>query len=163
MNAFDPAAWHEFFVGAMGASAALTGLLFVAISINLQEILKFPALPGRAAVSLGVLVSALVVACFGLAPGQSPRTLGVEIAVTGALVTGQAVWVNVGKRDPNDRLAWWVQRFVTVLLPGLALLGGGLSLIAGGGGGLYWVLAATVLSFVVAALNGWVLLVEVLR
>jgi hypothetical protein len=50
-----------------------------------------------------------------------------------------------------------------VLLPGLALLGGGLSLIAGGGGGLYWVLAATVLSFVVAALNGWVLLVEVLR
>jgi hypothetical protein len=49
MTSFDPSAWHDFFVGSMGASAALTGLLFVAISINLEQILKFPNLPGRAA------------------------------------------------------------------------------------------------------------------
>jgi hypothetical protein len=163
MHAFDPLAWHDFFVGSMGASAALTGLLFVAISINLQQILKLPALPGRAAVSLGILVAALIVACFGLTPGLSPVTFGIEVAAVGTLVTTQAVWVNVGKHDPADRVSWRVERFVTVVLPGLAFLGGGCSLIAGGGGGLYWVLAATVAAFVVAALNGWVLLVEVLR
>ncbi len=37
----------------MGASAALLGLLFVAISINLEQILKHRHLPGRAAGTLG--------------------------------------------------------------------------------------------------------------
>ena len=58
---YNPLVWHDFFVGTIGASAALTGLLFVAISINLEQILKYPQLPGRAAATLGVLVSALVV------------------------------------------------------------------------------------------------------
>jgi hypothetical protein len=31
------------------------------------------------------------------------------------------------------------------------------------GGGLYWILAGTVLTFVGATLNAWVLLVEILR
>ena len=54
---YSPLVWHDFFVGTIGASAALTGLLFVAISINLEQILKYPQLPGRAAVTLGVLVT----------------------------------------------------------------------------------------------------------
>lgn len=164
MNAFTPIEWHDFFVGSMGASAALTGLLFVAISINLEQILKFPNLPGRAAGSLGVLVCALVVACFGLAPGQGTQAFGIEVAAAGAVVTFQAIWVSA--RQPGvegDGLAWRVERVLTLLLPGVAFLGGGLSLVAGGGGGLYWILAATVLAFVVSALNAWVLLVEVLR
>ena len=163
MSAFDPNAWHDFFVGSIGASAALTGLLFVAISINLEAILKYPNLPGRAAGSLGVLVCALVVSACGLAPGQSQTALGIEIAIAGSIVAFQAVWVTARKRDPTDQMAWKVERMVTLILPGLAFLGGGLSLIAGGGGGLYWVLAATVLAFVVSAINAWVLLVEVLR
>jgi modulator of FtsH protease len=163
MIGFDPNAWHDFFVGSIGASAALTGLLFVAISINLEAILKYPNLPGRAAGSLGVLVCALVVSACCLAPGQSHDALGIEIAVAGAIVTFQALWATTRTRDPSDRLAWQVERVVTLVLPGLAFLGGGLSLIAGGGGGLYWVLVATVLAFVVSAINAWVLLVEVLR
>jgi hypothetical protein len=163
VSAFDPAAWHDFFVGSMGASAALTGLLFVAISINLEQILKFPNLPGRAAGSLGILVTSLVVAACGLAPGQSLDALGIEIVVAGGAVSLQAVFVSARKRDSSDRTAWQLQRLLALLFPGLAFLGGGLSLIVGGGGGLYWILAATVLAFVVAALNAWVLLVEVLR
>lgn len=164
MTSMDPLAWHDFFVGAMGASAALTGLLFVAISINLEQILKFPNLPGRAAGSLGVLVCALVVSGCGLVPVQHRVALGSEIAVLGAVVTFQALWVTVRAGTPEgDRMAWRVERTLTLLLPGALFLAGGLSLVAGGGGGLYWIFAATALAFIVSAINAWVLLVEVLR
>ncbi len=163
MSGFSPSEWHDFFVGSIGASAALTGLLFVAISINLEQILKFATLPGRAAGSLGVLVCALVVSACGLAPGQRLDVLGTEIMVAGIAVSFQAIWVTTRKREEGDRMASQVQRTVTLLLPGLAFVAGGVSLIVRGGGGLYWILGATVLAFVVAAINAWVLLVEVLR
>jgi modulator of FtsH protease len=163
MTSLDPSAWHDFFVGSMGASAALTGLLFVAISINLQQILKYPNLPGRAAGSLGVLVCALVVACCALAPHQSRVALGTEIAVAGGVVTFQAAWTTLRNPMQGDAYAWRMERLTTLLLPGCLFLAGGLSLLAAGGGGLYWIFAATALAFVVSAINAWVLLVEVLR
>jgi hypothetical protein len=39
MRAYDPATWAAFFTAVTGAAAALTGLLFVAVSINLNHIL----------------------------------------------------------------------------------------------------------------------------
>jgi hypothetical protein len=166
MAAYTTSEWHDFFVGTIGASAALTGLLFVAISINLQQILKYPQLPGRAAGTLGILVCALVVSGFGLAPGQGNRAVGLEILVTGAVVVVQALWVTRRKQDKKEqqgRSSQPVEQLVSMLLPSLAFVAGGLSLIAGGGGGLYWVLSAILLAFVVASLNAWVLLVEILR
>src|ERR1700722_6987557 len=163
MGGYAPADWHEFFNAAAGASAALLGLLFVAISINLKLILEHRHLPGRAAGTLGTLLSVLVVSSFGLAPGQSNRTLGVEVLVTGAVVATQAIWVSVGKRSEGDPLSWTLGNLPLLLFPALALVGGGCSLLAGSGGGLYWVLAGTVLTFVGASVNAWVLLVEILR
>ncbi|HEX3901634.1 MAG TPA: hypothetical protein VH853_02220 [Polyangia bacterium] len=48
MTAYPTAGWESFFVAEVGAAAALTGLLFVAVSINLSKVLAFPQLPGRA-------------------------------------------------------------------------------------------------------------------
>jgi hypothetical protein len=39
MHGYDLAAWDGFFIAVTGAAAALTGLLFVAVSINLDHIL----------------------------------------------------------------------------------------------------------------------------
>jgi hypothetical protein len=50
-----------------------------------------------------------------------------------------------------------------LIVPPLAYIGSGCSLVAGSGGGLYWVLVATVLAFVTASVDAWVLLVEILR
>jgi modulator of FtsH protease len=100
---YSPAQWHEFFVAAIGASAALLGLLFVAISINLEFILKYPHLPGRAAGSLGTLQCALVVWCFGPAPGQSAGALGIEIILIAAVVAVQAVGSRSGSTRPVVR------------------------------------------------------------
>jgi hypothetical protein len=163
VSGYAPADWHDFFDAAAAASAALLGLLFVAISINLKLILEHRHLPGRAAGTLGTLLSVLVVCSFGLAPGQSNRTLGVEILVTGAVVAIQAIRVSVGKRSEGDPLSWTLGNLPILLFPALAFVGGGGSLLAGSGGGLYWILAGTVLTFVAASHNAWVLLVEILR
>jgi modulator of FtsH protease len=52
MHAYSTAGWDSSFVAEVGAPAALAGLLFVAVSINLTRILQFPQLPGRAAETL---------------------------------------------------------------------------------------------------------------
>jgi modulator of FtsH protease len=87
----------------------------------------------------------------------------VEILATGAVVGTQAIWVSVGKRRERDPLSWTLGNLPILLFPPLAFVGGGCSLLAGSGGGLYWVLAGTVLTFVAASVNAWVLLVEILR
>lgn len=160
---YSISAWHDFFIGTIGAAAALTGLLFVAISINLEQILKYPQLPGRAAGTLGILVSDLIVSGFSLAPEQSNRVLGIEIAAVGAIVVAQAALVSHGRESPSEPKSWQIEHLVTLLLPNLSLVVGGISLAAGAGGGLYWVLAAVLLGFVSASINAWVLLVEIKR
>ena len=46
MTAYQPEQWHDMFVAVAvavaGAAAALTGLIFVAVSINLEQVLKYP-------------------------------------------------------------------------------------------------------------------------
>ena len=37
--AYSSEPWHDLFVGVSGAAAVLTGLLFVSLSINLEQIL----------------------------------------------------------------------------------------------------------------------------
>jgi len=52
MRGYDPAAWEPFFTAVIAAAAGLTGLLFVAVSINLDRIIKGGRfLPARAASS----------------------------------------------------------------------------------------------------------------
>lgn len=108
-------------------------------------------------------MSALVVSGFVLAPGQGTRALGIEIAVVGAIVAVQALWVVRGKDAPDEPKSWAVEHLVTLLLPSIAFMIGGVSLLARAGGGLYWVLAGVLLVFVSASINAWVLLVEIKR
>jgi len=83
--AYAPALWTSFFSAEVGASAALTGLLFVAVSINLSKIVALPHLTPRAAKALATLVGILFAASFGLAPGQPREQLGWELVGTGML------------------------------------------------------------------------------
>ena len=79
--------WANFFGAEAGAAASLTGLVIVAISINLSRILSFPQLPGRAIETLVMLVGVLLVSSVGLAPGQPKAALGMEI-----FAIGSAMW-----------------------------------------------------------------------
>jgi modulator of FtsH protease len=48
--------WHTFFSTQAEVSAALTGLVFVALSINLKQILSLPGLADRAGEALLLLL-----------------------------------------------------------------------------------------------------------
>ncbi len=81
--AYDVEAWSDLFVARAGAAAALTGLVFVAVSINIERILALPGVPERALQTLLVLLSVVIVSVFGLAPGQSDTAFGVELSASG--------------------------------------------------------------------------------
>jgi hypothetical protein len=152
------------FVAMAGAAAALTGLIFVAVSINLEQVLKFPALPPRAVETLSVLIGLLVLSVFVLIPGQSLTALGVEMLVLG-LVMGTALLVKRIRlpRAAGQPLTWTVTPVGVILAATLPMAAAGISVLVRGGGGLYWLVAALILGFSGAVLNGWILLVEIHR
>jgi hypothetical protein len=162
--AYDAAPWSNFFFAEVGASAALVGLLFVAVSINLSRIIALPALPGRAFEALAILVLVLFVATFGLVPGQASRTLGIEV-----LGTSLAVWaitVRIQRHapiDPGQPRSWMLSRIIATQTATLPMMIAGISLIVGRGGGLYWTVAGVLASLLAALIDAWVLLVEIQR
>ncbi len=158
-------AWTNFFVAEVGATAALAGLIMVAVSINLQRILAFPQLPGRAAEMLIALVSALIACSFGLMPGQTLRLLGTEITAVGLLMTAAPLVIQARQLPTikSQPVEWWLWRLVVALCTGPPVLIGGLYLVAGASNGLYWVAVGVMLTLAATVWNSWVLLVEILR
>jgi hypothetical protein len=74
--------WHDFFVAQVGATAALTGLLFVAISINLRKILETRYLVDLAGQTLIILTSALCLSSFALFPNVDSAHVRWAMAAT---------------------------------------------------------------------------------
>ncbi len=160
--AYDAEPWHDLYVMTGGAAAALAGLLFVAVSINLDRILAGQGLPRRAGETLALMVSVLVVSVLVLIP-QPRVALALESLLVGGLVFSamlKRVRLHLSFSGPA-----YVRLVPTVILGSFAVpvLVGGVSLLAETGGGLYWFVPAVVLGFVGAVLNAWVLLVEILR
>lgn len=79
MSAYDAGAWHDFFVTAGTGAAALTGLLFVALSIQLDGILGHPEHRFRARGNFFGLTLVMVMALVVLMPSLNRRWLGVGL------------------------------------------------------------------------------------
>jgi hypothetical protein len=165
VTAYDPSEWHDLFVATAGASAALLGLLFVAVSINIERILELEGVPGRALEAMLLLTCVLIVSIAGLVPGQSHVALGLELLLISAVVAAVVVRQPIVVVDESGReVASWKAIRWTVRLAGLVPIAiAGLSLALEAGGGLYWLAAGIVLAIVAAIAGAWVLLVEILR
>ncbi len=162
--------WHDFFLAAAGAAAVLAGLVFVGLSINLDMIMSNPTygLPGRALEALVLLMAVLIATILLLVPAQGMVSAGVEV-----LAVGVADWVfivaiqlrqlrNWHSLEPG--LRWnFVGRVVLGQAATLLFVAAGVAALSWGVDGLYMLVAAVVLSFVVAVAEAWVLLVEIHR
>lgn len=157
-------AWLPFAAAVLGAAAVLVGLIFVALSINLDSLLAQPLLLRRAGSAIVLLMSVLVASLFVLIPHQTGTILGTEligIGLVGATVIGGLLARPLRHIDPAYRahfrqaLGWsWAVQIAYVIC--------GITLIAGVEG-LYWLVAATVIGLCRSILESWVLLVEVKR
>jgi hypothetical protein len=161
--AFDPAGWAGFATAEVGAAAALAGLLVVAISINVTRLLQLPQVVARLAGTLILFGSVLLVGTLLLVPDQGRVALGIEIAAVGAVaafgVFRLAASVRLDRRyRRNALLAHGLARLTAVLI-----VIAGVLCAAGVIGGLYWLVPAVVLAFVVGLANAWVALIEILR
>ncbi len=165
MSGYLASPWSEFSVAVVGAAAALTGLLFVAVSINIEQILAVGALAGRALSTMILFVVPLAVGIVMLVPGQSVTALGLELIGTGVLAGVGLLGVNrpANRGDLEPRSSWLLVRLVPSLTIPVFLVLAGASLIAGVGGGLYWAAPAIVEAFAGGLATVWVLLVEIRR
>ncbi|HEY1355232.1 MAG TPA: hypothetical protein VGF09_02870 [Solirubrobacterales bacterium] len=163
MVAYDPSEWHDLFVATAGASAALAGLVFVAISINIERILALRGVPERGLETILLLLLVLIVSVVGLIPAQGHLALGLELLACAFVISAVVVRlppIRATGEEPRGSIAVrWVIRLTGT---GLFLIGG-LSLLAEAGGGLYWVVAGIVFATAGAVASAWVLLVEILR
>ena len=157
--------WTDLFVATAGASAALAGLVIVAVSVNVQEILKYSNLPARAMATIGTLVLILVVSIAALIPEQDAMWLGLEVIAFALLA-----WVFVLRASYQSlRLQSAARRAGSLpeVLLGQAQIAlfliAGVLFLADNADGLYWVTAGIILVFIAAIINTWVLLIEILR
>jgi hypothetical protein len=162
--AYDPSAWSELFVATAGACAALAGLVFVAVSINVERILAFEGLPERGLETVLLLLGAVVMSIAGLIPGQSTTALGVEMLSLSVLNAGVISRLSMRSLPPGVEPRRWIASRVMLRAIGtVPFIIGAVTLLAEAGGGLYWTAAGIVGATVGAVLNAWVLLVEILR
>lgn len=157
--------WAPFITTQLHIAGALTGLLFVGLSLNLKKILSYPDLPDRALLALAVLLMVLIVCSLMLIPGQPLRLVGIEVLALGLimLIVGTRIEIRMLRSaEPKGRITY-LTNFILLELGLLPYVVGGALLMAGDANGLYWIAAAIIISVVKAVLEAWVLLVEINR
>lgn len=161
MNLVD---WHELFLAAAGAAAGLAGLIMVALSVNIEMIVKYPSMASRAGASIAGLMLVVVVTVAGLVPDLTDAGLGV--ITIGATLVGLGFGIDSVvriAREPGAKASQTIAKSALTLAPLLSFLAGGVILLTGVDGGLNLVAAGVLLVFVGSVTNAWVLLVEIRR
>lgn len=161
--AYDAQSWQNFYVMSGGAAAALTGLLFVAMSIHARAIIAHPLWGGRALGTLISLLSQLVLAGIVLVPGQSTMVVGIEVELV-AIFLGVSSGVTVYR----SRRALAERPALQIVLEGVGasiwivlFLASGISLILQAGGGYYILALVMLFMFGWNVYISWVLITQV--
>lgn len=163
--AYAAPAWADFATAVAAATATLAGLVFVAVSINLQRILQFPNLPGRAGQTLVMFTIPLIFSIFVLVPGQPSAGLAAELIGSGLLIGAGLLIIDAraGQAPQETRYSWLLSRIFPAISSCLCLLLAGGTLLAQAGGGLDWLVPAALIAIIAGLANAWVLLIEILR
>ena len=165
LEPYSIAQWNTLLAVQASAAATLTGLVFVAVSINLNRIMAFPGLPGRAGESILEFLNVFFVSIVALVPQQPAKLLAIEILLIG--LTSWIAQMLVQRRYLRVRTghpwSWFIYRAVLTQLATLPFCVAAILLLLGISGGIYWLVPGFIFSFVAGLVGAWVLLVEVVR
>src|SRR5260370_31399183 len=156
---FAASQWHEYFMTVGGGAAALTGLVFVAMTLHLDEVINNPVHRHRARTILAGLTAVFIRCALALMGGQNAQA--VAVALIAVLVVVEIIlYRSIREAAPaadNAVLLRAIGRFPCLLLeqPGALVLFFRFSF------GLYAVPFALMPSFIFMATGAWLLLVGV--
>ena len=156
---FPASQWHDYFTTVGAGAAALTGLVFVAMTLHLDEIINNPVHRHRARTILAGLTAVFIRCALVLMGGQDAQAVAVELIAVLVLVevllyrsTMQAA------RDADTRvLLRAIGSFACLVLEQV----GALILFFGSSWGLYVVGLGMMSSFIFMVTGAWLLLVGV--
>lgn len=161
--AYRAEGWQPFFGAVSAASAALAGLLFIALSLNIRAMANDATFLGRAREAFGGFLCLLVIALVTLIPGQDRRVLGTELVAFALIVAGFSVVLQgrTVRRLPREHRRHWVSRLLPLNLATTAILVAGVSMVIGRYGGLFWLVPTVIVYFVWAFFTIWSLIVQI--
>jgi hypothetical protein len=154
--------WNNFFVMVGSGAAALAGLIFVAISINPESIVRNSTHKNRAINMLSGF-SAIFMACgFALLGNQNPVALGFEwsflwVIATFIFIRGYVIAIRLG----TSTIGLNAPRLAGGTICYLAEVVGAIFLIFGYGVGLYIAAVATIVLFAFLISGAWLLIIGI--
>jgi hypothetical protein len=167
MNAFSEylREWQTFFATVATASATLTGLLFVSLSLNRARLRGVDGLRHMqmAKRTFGDFLYVLMIALVFLVPRQVPGGFALALVVLG-LARGAGLLRQVaelrGGAARSPAIAEVLRAFGLPLIAVVGLLLVAVSALLGSGAGLYGLVAVVAALLATASWNAWLLLVQ---
>jgi hypothetical protein len=156
---YDPAAWRDYFVMMGTGAAALTGLVFVAMTLHLDAIVQHPVHRHRARTILTGLTAVFLRCGLVLMAGQSRQAVALEIF--GVLVIVEVILYRSIRDAFSAADAWVLLRSLGSFACLLIEQAGAAILFAGAAWGLYVVGFGMISSFIFMVTGAWLLLVGV--
>ena len=157
---YATAVWLGFGQALAAVAGALTGLLFVAVSVKSDVLAASRSLSARAAQTLVLFMTSVIVAVVLVAP-QPPAALGWELlAVAAASGTILLVLDRRAGHGSHQAVARFIEKFSPNTITAVLVAIAGLTFLLKAGGGLYWLLPAALASLLGGVINAWLFLVR---
>jgi len=160
---YKPELWNSFFIMVGSGVAALTGLVFVALSIalslNLEDMTKDATHKFRSINTLAGLTAVFVACGLVLMPGQNHVAVATELLITGLGGVGVFLYgfrqaFRYGSKPSKVRLVVGTSLYVVEMVGAVVLLAGSIS-------GLYIATVAMVTNVAFMISAAWLLVVSV--